>query len=257
MQRYAKFGLNAIGNDALALFDESLGGDKEQAMFQLLLEYDEKTAVHSIEVARMLSAFAVSGIVDFDHSQQIALPRMGIAHDAGKRFTVDKSILNKPGRLSDTDWLQVKQHPRAGFELMMQHGFTDIAVPILLHHELQPHAYEKQVSRDRLLGKYAITPNMLNIDDKKIWIDTLLLAIADHYSTRYPLSIYQRSYVANGRHYNVEDMDQMIRADFIEAGRVRELGLEEFMVRALSVAQEVAMASRPLPVALPSKNLSN
>lgn len=248
MYRYVKFGSNAIGEEAQRLFDVAAKVGRFDNVLARISDFHEATAAHSIEVARLLAAFMVRDVVSYSNDEKIALIQTGIAHDAGKALCVHESILNKPSRLTEDEWQQVFAHPRVGFELMMEHGFTDFAVPVLLHHELQPRSYEDEDSRNSLLAEYGISTGALTADDKKVWIDTLLIAVADHYSSRYPLSLHQRSYIGNGRHYDVEDMDFLVKSDFIEAGRVRELGLLGFLDRAIHVAQEVALASRPLPV---------
>lgn len=255
MRRYAKFGLDAIGLEAQHLYDVALGGDDEYVIFQQLLDFDTKTAIHSIEVARMLAAFAVRGVIDCDANQRLHLPRLGLVHDYGKISAVDVAILNKPGQLNDAERMQILKHPRAGFEAMMALDKQQFAIPVLLHHELQPRSYEHERTRNQLLQEYDISPKELVADDRMVWIQTLLLAVADHYSARYPLSVHQRTYVANGRCYEVSEMSQLVRADFIEAGKVRELGLLGFLDRAITVAQEVAMDSRPLPVPLKSHGI--
>ena len=60
---------------------------------------------------------------------------IGLLHDIGK-IAIDEHILNKPGRLTEEEWLQMKRHPEIGCRILssskeMTH-YTEI---ILSHHE--------------------------------------------------------------------------------------------------------------------------
>ena len=159
-------------------------------------------------------------------------------------------ILDSTEPLANGEWDLIKQHPETGFRLAHIHELGAFALPILLHHELQPNRYGVEAERNKVLSEFGITSKALTVDDSKVWIDTLLLAVADQYSARYPYSVDTRSYIGKSRMYDVEDMEMLVKSDFIEAGRVRELGLIGFLDRAVTVAQEAAMASRPLPIRL-------
>ena len=56
-------------------------------------------------------------------------------HDIGK-IGVDDSILNKPGRLTEADWVEMKRHPEIGHRIAMSTPQLEhIAKYILYHHE--------------------------------------------------------------------------------------------------------------------------
>lgn len=57
-----------------------------------------------------------------------------LLHDVGK-FFVPSRILNKPGRLSDTEWGVVRRHPLRGARLVrLLPGFPAGVVRVVLHH---------------------------------------------------------------------------------------------------------------------------
>jgi HD-GYP domain-containing protein (c-di-GMP phosphodiesterase class II) len=59
----------------------------------------------------------------------------GLMHDIGK-IGIPEPILNKAGRLSDTEWEQIQRHPEIGFRILSaSNEFTDISTAILEHHE--------------------------------------------------------------------------------------------------------------------------
>lgn len=90
------------------------------------------TYMHSVAVCALMIALA----------RQMNLPpeavreagAAGLLHDIGK-MAVPSSILNKPGKLSDDEFDTVRQHPQAGYDLLMQAGEVgEIAMDVCLHH---------------------------------------------------------------------------------------------------------------------------
>jgi len=56
-------------------------------------------------------------------------------HDIGK-VQIDLSILNKPGKFDDASWVEMKKHPKVGYEIVKEIVFLkDVAEAILYHHE--------------------------------------------------------------------------------------------------------------------------
>jgi HD-GYP domain-containing protein (c-di-GMP phosphodiesterase class II) len=60
----------------------------------------------------------------------------GLLHDIGKVFIPDE-ILNKPDKLTDSEFAEIKKHPLLGYNLVAQHEdiSADIANAVLMHHE--------------------------------------------------------------------------------------------------------------------------
>ena len=56
-------------------------------------------------------------------------------HDIGK-IGIDESILNKQGRLTATEWDEIKRHPEIGYRILSSVSeFSEIATCVLEHHE--------------------------------------------------------------------------------------------------------------------------
>ncbi len=56
-------------------------------------------------------------------------------HDIGK-IAIDDAILNKPGKLDEKEWEQIKRHPEIGYRILATTPeYADIAQDILSHHE--------------------------------------------------------------------------------------------------------------------------
>jgi putative nucleotidyltransferase with HDIG domain len=64
-----------------------------------------------------------------------SLARAGLLHDIGK-LQISDELLNKPGPLTDEEWLMMKQHPQMGVDILVRLGkFEDEAQIVLSHHE--------------------------------------------------------------------------------------------------------------------------
>lgn len=63
------------------------------------------------------------------------LKTAGMMHDIGK-IGIDESILNKQGRLTATEWDEIKRHPEIGYRILSSVSeFSEIATCVLEHHE--------------------------------------------------------------------------------------------------------------------------
>jgi len=63
-----------------------------------------------------------------------ALHYGGILHDIGKIW-VSRTILNKPGPLSEDEWQAMKQHPLVGYKICLPLKKTlGMAIDMILHH---------------------------------------------------------------------------------------------------------------------------
>ena len=94
---------------------------------------DPYTAGHEKRVAEI--AVAIGAEMGFDAKRLEGLRVAGHLHDIGK-ITIPSEILSKPGKLSETEFLLVKQHPQAGYEVLKNVGFPwPVAEVALLHHE--------------------------------------------------------------------------------------------------------------------------
>ncbi len=97
-----------------------------------LKQADDYTYLHSVAVCAMMIVLG----------RQIGLPDhevrdcglAGLLHDLGKT-AVPPEILNKPGKLTDDEFRQVKRHPEAGFEALAAcSDVPDMARDVCLHH---------------------------------------------------------------------------------------------------------------------------
>ncbi|MGC2167042.1 MAG: HD domain-containing phosphohydrolase [Gallionella sp.] len=103
------------------------------ALATIVEKHDPYTAGHQQRVARLAVAIAREMKVDEDQIEGIHLA--GVVHDVGK-VQVPAEFLSKPGKLSDLEFALVKEHARAGYEILKHIKFPwPIAETILQHHE--------------------------------------------------------------------------------------------------------------------------
>jgi len=95
---------------------------------------DHYTFEHSVSVAVFMLAFA--RYLGFDESTVRALGVGGLLHDIGKT-RIPLNILNKPGPLSEDEYLVMREHVNLGCALLDEHGGVGpIAMAVVKeHHE--------------------------------------------------------------------------------------------------------------------------
>ncbi len=104
-----------------------------QAMSVAVEMRDPYTAGHQERVAELAGAIAVAQ--GLDQETVYGLEMAGRIHDLGK-ITVPAEILAKPGRLSNLEYELIKNHVRAGYDILKKIEFPwPIARIILQHHE--------------------------------------------------------------------------------------------------------------------------
>ncbi|NPV53198.1 MAG: HD-GYP domain-containing protein [Firmicutes bacterium] len=103
------------------------------ALSKALDARDHYTAEHSRKVAEY--ARAIAETMRLSPSQQKAIYLAGLLHDVGK-IGIPGSYLNKPGKLSSQEWVEIQRHPLLGYEIIQDiPGLQSIARMVLHHHE--------------------------------------------------------------------------------------------------------------------------
>ena len=108
---------------------------KAYSMLMGLSSHDPYTLQHSAGVATN-SIILANKIGITDEKSLIEVGVGGLLHDIGKT-KVKREIINKPGKLDDVEWAEMKQHPKWGFEILRHN--TDVGtrakLAVLQHHE--------------------------------------------------------------------------------------------------------------------------
>ncbi|MET0320861.1 MAG: HD-GYP domain-containing protein [Duganella sp.] len=97
-----------------------------------LKQADDYTYLHSVAVCAMMVALARQLGLDEEQARHCGMA--GLLHDVGK-MAVAPELLNKPGKLTEAEFTNVKQHPLKGHALLLQSGNVHpIALDVCLHH---------------------------------------------------------------------------------------------------------------------------
>jgi putative nucleotidyltransferase with HDIG domain len=93
---------------------------------------DEYTYMHSVAVCALMVSLARQMELNDDDTRGAGLA--GLLHDVGK-MAVPMEVLNKPGKLTDEEFAQVKRHPEEGWRILKESGASDAAaLDVCLHH---------------------------------------------------------------------------------------------------------------------------
>lgn len=121
---------------ARSLVDSILQSPEPLKSATQLMSHDYYTYTHSVNVCIFLVASAKE-LADLDDKESLyEVGCGGIFHDLGKS-QVPKTILNKPGKLTDEEFDQIKKHPVDGLKLVgEQFDVTERAKSVIRgHHE--------------------------------------------------------------------------------------------------------------------------
>jgi HD-GYP domain-containing protein (c-di-GMP phosphodiesterase class II) len=102
--------------------------------FSALRVLDEYTFTHSTNVCILTLAQAMALKIKDEWLQPIGVAAM--LHDIGKIF-VPEEVLNKQGKLTDTEWEFIKKHPQKGAEyLTNKPGIPPLAMVVAYEHHM-------------------------------------------------------------------------------------------------------------------------
>ncbi len=100
-----------------------------------LREMDEYTFTHSLDVCVLNLVQGMTLGIDGPLLADIGLA--GMLHDAGKIF-IDREVLNKPGKLDETEMEHMRSHPRRGAEYLLGcPGIPRIAILSSFEHHIK------------------------------------------------------------------------------------------------------------------------
>lgn len=107
-------------------------GSLVHRILRLLNGTDPELAAHGQRAAWLASDIARQMTLDAD-----TIGRLGVAaqlHDIGK-IMIPRDILDEPGPLSDEQWIELRQHPLIGYEMVRDRVPEEVARIVLTHHE--------------------------------------------------------------------------------------------------------------------------
>lgn len=106
----------------------------EHVIFMLALAVEAKdtyTEGHLRRLSSYSEQLALAAGLGLDQVKAIRFG--GLLHDIGK-ISIDDAILRKPGKLTDEEYTQIKQHPEYGARIVAPMRFAGEVGPIILHH---------------------------------------------------------------------------------------------------------------------------
>ncbi len=162
--------------ESIAVYSNALEGMIE-SMGCLLEKRDPYTARHQLQVARL--AVDIAEEMGLDSKRVEGLKLAAKVHDLGK-IEIPAEILNKPGELSNNEFELIKQHPRAGFDILGKVEFPwPIATIVQQHHEkIDGSGYPDGLTGDEIL-----------LESKILAVADVIEAMASHRPYRPALGI--------------------------------------------------------------------
>ena len=121
-------------NKLLLTYSNSLENATVQLMSSLQNAMEEKdyyTAGHTMRVTEYALMLGIA--MGLSESDILVLRRAAQFHDIGK-LVIDLSCIQKPGKLTDEEWLLIRKHPSVGANIIQPLGFMDREQFIIRHH---------------------------------------------------------------------------------------------------------------------------
>jgi diguanylate cyclase (GGDEF)-like protein/putative nucleotidyltransferase with HDIG domain len=112
---------------------DSMRGNIINAILSTLHEKNPREEQHSKRVSELCQK--IGREIELPEIEINRLKVVGLLHDIGK-IAIDENILNKPGKLTDKEWNEIKRHPDIGYRILSSsHEMSEIAEYVLAHHE--------------------------------------------------------------------------------------------------------------------------
>lgn len=121
-------------NRLLLSYSHSLENATVQLMSSLQNAMEEKdfyTAGHTMRVTEYALMLGIA--MDLPEKELVVLRRAAQFHDIGK-LVIDLSCIQKPGKLSDEEWILIRKHPVVGANIIKPLGFMEREHFIVRHH---------------------------------------------------------------------------------------------------------------------------
>ena len=121
-------------NKLLLTYSNSLENATVQLMSSLQNAMEEKdyyTAGHTMRVTEY--ALMLGMAMELEENEIRILRRAAQFHDIGK-LVIDLSCIQKPGKLTDEEWVLIRKHPSVGANIIQPLGFMKKEQFIIRHH---------------------------------------------------------------------------------------------------------------------------
>jgi len=128
--------IGAVMTTISEVVDLIVTDDKTSLYLLDITSHDFATYTHSVNVGIVSISLAKALYGQSDSHDMHALGAGFFLHDLGKT-RIDLSIINKPGKLNDQEWKEMRQHPDHGFKILTETEKLnkESRVIVLQHHE--------------------------------------------------------------------------------------------------------------------------
>ncbi len=111
----------------------SMRGKTINAIIKTLHEKNKREEQHSHRVSALCKSMGKA--LDLTEGEIQELQTVGLLHDIGK-IAIEQTILNKPGKLTNEEWREIKRHPEIGYRILSTvNDMSEMAEYVLAHHE--------------------------------------------------------------------------------------------------------------------------
>ncbi|SDI26266.1 HD domain-containing phosphohydrolase [Desulfosporosinus hippei] len=111
----------------------SMRGKTIKAIISTLHEKNKREEQHSYRVSELCKN--IGKALSLSEGDIEELKTVGLLHDIGK-IAIEEATLNKPGKLTELEWEEIKRHPEIGYRILSTvNDMAEIAEYVLCHHE--------------------------------------------------------------------------------------------------------------------------
>ena len=115
------------------LENEDMRGNTISTIINTLHEKNPREEQHSKRVSEICQKIGIA--IGFSEIKISKLKVVGLLHDIGK-IAIEEGILNKPGKLAEHEWDEIKRHPDIGYRILSSsREMLELAEGVSAHHE--------------------------------------------------------------------------------------------------------------------------
>lgn len=112
---------------------QSMRNQTIKVIMHTLHETNPREKLHSERVSMLCRK--IGQVMELDEQDIKELEIAGLMHDIGK-IAINNDILNKPGKLTDSEFEEIKKHPEISYHILKSADvYTRLAEYVLSHHE--------------------------------------------------------------------------------------------------------------------------
>jgi len=111
----------------------SMRGKTINTIMSTLHEKNKREEQHSNRVSALCKSMGEAlGMTEHEIDE---IRTVGLLHDIGK-IAINENVLNKPGKLTDDEWKEIRRHPEIGYRILSTvNDMAEMAEYALYHHE--------------------------------------------------------------------------------------------------------------------------